>query len=301
MYNALLLAKKGQTVLKILICNDDGIHAEGIRVLAEWLARKPEHEVYVVAPEQERSATGHSLTLHKPLRVEPVTPPGNVKGAWLTNGTPSDCVKLAVMEVLPCRPDLVISGINHGSNLGSEVLYSGTVAGAMEGAFLDIPSIAVSQITDHKMVMHYDAAAEVILRLVTAYPRAHLSKHSLLNVNIPNLPFAELKGTQITELGVRLYNDKFEKRIDPRGRSYYWLAGTAIEADETEHSDAWAVRQKMVSITPISFNMTDRKTMEKLLHLHDISSLLQNGGSHTPADKNESTSTATHSDAKKER
>jgi 5'-nucleotidase len=281
--------------LKILICNDDGIHAEGIRVLAEWLARKPENEVYVVAPDQERSATGHSLTLHKPLRVEAVAPPGNVKGAWLTNGTPSDCVKLAVMEILPVRPTLVISGINRGSNLGSEVLYSGTVAGAMEGAFLDIPSIAVSQIADHKMVMHYDAAAEVIQRLVSVYPRAHLAKHSLLNVNVPNLPFQELKGTQITELGVRLYNDRFEKRVDPRGRSYYWLAGTAIEAEETEHSDAWAVTAKMVSITPISFNMTDHKTMEKLSHLSDMRLLLQ-----TNVDNQHPGSHKTHSDATQE-
>jgi 5'-nucleotidase len=204
------------------------------------------------------------------------------------------------MEILPCRPDLVISGINHGSNLGSEVLYSGTVAGAMEGAFLDIPSIAVSQITDHKMAMHYDAAAEVIQRLVAAFPKAHLNKHSLLNVNIPNLPFNELKGTQITELGVRLYNDRFEKRVDPRGRSYYWLAGTAMESDETEHSDAWAVRHKMVSITPISFNMTDRKTMEKLIHLPDIRALL-NGGDHKPDEKHESAGHKSHSDANKER
>jgi 5'-nucleotidase len=261
--------------LKILICNDDGIHAEGIRVLAESLARKPEHEVYVVAPERERSATGHSLTLHKPLRVEPVAAAGNVKGAWMTTGTPSDCVKLAVMEILSSPPDLVISGINHGSNLGSEVLYSGTVAGAMEGAFLDIPSIAVSQLTDNKMVMNFSAAAEVIQRLLDVYPRAHLSKRSLLNVNVPNLPFAELKGTSVTELGVRLYDDRFEKRVDPRGRSYYWLSGQALDADEAENSDAWAVMRGFVSITPISFNMTDRKTMEKLTHLTELRTMVE--------------------------
>lgn len=260
--------------MKILICNDDGIRAEGIRVLAESLAMRPEHEVYVVAPERERSATGHSLTLHKPLRVEAVAPPGNVKGAWMTTGTPSDCVKLAVMEILSSPPELVISGINHGSNLGGEVLYSGTVAGAMEGAFLDIPSIAVSQLTDNKMVMHYATAAEVIQRLLEVYPKAHLSKRSLLNVNVPNLPFSELKGTRITELGVRLYDDRFEKRVDPRGRSYYWLAGEALDADEAENSDAWAVMKGFVSITPISFNMTDRKTMEKLTHLPELRTMV---------------------------
>jgi 5'-nucleotidase len=264
--------------LKILISNDDGIHAEGIRVLAEWLARKQSNEVYVVAPERERSATGHSLTLHKPLRVEKVTPPGNVKGAWLTTGTPSDCVKLAVMEILEEKPDIVISGINRGSNLGSELLYSGTVAAAMEGSFLNIPSIAVSQMVDDKMINHYDTAAELVQRLLDVFPRAHLSNRSLLNINVPNLPFSELRGAAITELGVRLYDDHFEKRTDPRGRSYYWLTGHALESEEAENSDVWAVINHMASITPISFNMTDFKTMEKLTHLSDIKNLVAKDG-----------------------
>ena len=256
--------------MKILISNDDGIHAEGIRVLAEFLARKDANEVYVVAPDRERSATGHSLTLHKPLRVEKVTPPGNVKGAWLTTGTPSDCVKLAVMEILESPPDIVISGINRGSNLGSELLYSGTVAAAMEGAFLNIPSIAVSQMVDEKMQMHYETSAHFIQKLLDVYPKAHLSNRSLLNVNIPNVPWSELKGCAVTELGVRLYDDKFEKRTDPRGRTYYWLSGQAIDTDEAESSDAWAVLNKFASITPISFNMTDRKTLERLSHLQEL-------------------------------
>jgi 5'-nucleotidase len=264
--------------LKILISNDDGIHAEGIRVLAEWLARKPSNEVYVVAPERERSATGHSLTLHKPLRVENVTPPGNVKGAWLTTGTPSDCVKLAVMELLEEKPDIVISGINHGSNLGSELLYSGTVAAAMEGAFLNIPSIAVSQMVDDKMINHYETAAELIQRLLDVFPRAHLSNRSLLNVNVPNLPFNELRGAAITELGVRLYDDHFEKRTDPRGRVYYWLTGQALDSEEAENSDVWAVINNKASITPISFNMTDFKTMEKLTHLSEMKNLVAKDG-----------------------
>jgi 5'-nucleotidase len=256
--------------LKILISNDDGIHAEGIRVLAEYLARKAENEVYVVAPDRERSATGHSLTLHKPLRVEKVTPPGNVKGAWSTTGTPSDCVKLAVMEILESPPDIVISGINRGSNLGSELLYSGTVAGAMEGSFLNIPSIAVSQMITSEMEMHYDTAAQFIQKLLDVFPKAHLSNRCLLNVNIPNVRWSELKGCSITELGVRLYDDRFEKRTDPRGRVYYWLTGQALDTDEAENSDAWAVLNNIASITPISFNMTDHKTMERLSHLQEL-------------------------------
>ncbi|HEY9712957.1 MAG TPA: 5'/3'-nucleotidase SurE [Chroococcales cyanobacterium] len=265
--------------MKILISNDDGIHSKGIRVLAERLAEEDIHEVYVVAPDRERSATGHSLTLHKPLRTATVEFSSHVKAAWSTTGTPSDCVKLAVMELLPERPDIVISGINNGPNLGSEVLYSGTVAAAMEGAFLDIPSVAVSMEYGEKR--HWEVAAEFINSLVSLFPKAHLAPRTLLNVNVPNLPSEDIQGVLITELGVRLYNDWFEKRTDPRGRVYYWLAGHAIDEGEAEHSDAWAVYNKNISITPISFNMTDRATKDRLLKLPELTKMF----SHDPKKK----------------
>jgi 5'-nucleotidase len=271
--------------LKILISNDDGIHAKGIKVLAQRLSQEPEHEVYVVAPDRERSATGHSLTLHKPLRTEAIEMPGEVKGAWSTTGTPSDCVKLAITELLPVKPDIVISGINNGPNLGSEILYSGTVAAAMEGAFLEIPSIACSlQWGEHR---HFDTAAEVLARLVKIFPKAHLGTHSLLNVNIPNVPLADLQGVKLTEVGVRPYNDHFEKRTDPRGRVYYWLAGVAIEGGEAETTDAWAVLHNYVSVTPVAFNMTDHSALKKLEAVSDFTRIL-GGGESVVSSANES-------------
>ena len=265
--------------MRILISNDDGINAKGIRVLAERLGQEPQNEVYVVAPDRERSATGHSLTLHKPLRAQEVELCKRVKGAWSTTGTPSDCVKLAVMELLEAKPDIVISGINNGPNLGSEVLYSGTVAAAMEGAFLNIPSVAVSMEYGEKR--HWEVAAEFVANLVRLFPKAHLAPRSLLNVNVPNVSSAEIKGILVTELGVRLYNDYFEKRMDPRGRAYYWLAGHAIDEGEAENSDAWAVVNRYISITPISFNMTDRVTKQRLDSLPELTKMF----SHDPAKK----------------
>jgi 5'-nucleotidase len=261
-----------RTVLKILISNDDGIKATGIRVLAERLASEKNHDVYVVAPDRERSATGHSLTIHKPLWVDEVDDIDNVKGAWSTTGTPSDCVKLAVMELLPVQPDIVISGINSGPNLGSEILYSGTVAAAMEGAFLKFPSIAVSLVSSGKDKL-YETAAEVIARLLEVYPQAHLAPRTLLNVNVPNVALPEIKGVAITEVGVRLYDDFFEKRTDPRGRVYYWLAGHAVEEGESEESDTHAVNQNMVSISPVAFNMTDKPAIAKLAALQELHKL----------------------------
>ena len=259
--------------MKILLSNDDGVHAKGIKVLAERLARDPRHEVYVVAPDRERSATGHSLTLHKPLRVEAVELPGNLKGAWSTTGTPSDCVKLAITELLPGKPDIVISGINNGPNLGSEILYSGTVAAAMEGAYLEIPSMAVSLNWGGES-RRFDTAAEVVFQVLKVFPKAHLSLRSLLNVNVPSVSLEELKGVKLTETGTRLYNDYFEKRVDPRGRVYYWLAGSAEEEGEAENSDVWAVMNHFVSLTPVAFNMTDQGALAKLSHLPELSQLL---------------------------
>jgi len=261
--------------LKILISNDDGIHARGIKVLAERLSREAEHAVFVVAPDRERSATGHALTLHKPIRVDEVQLEGNLKGAWSVTGTPSDCVKFGVGALLKEKPSLVISGINNGPNLGAEVLYSGTVSAAMEGAILNIPSIAVSLERGHDK--HYEVAAEFIVSLLKILPQAGLSSRTLLNVNVPNLPACDIQGVRLTELGVRNYNDYYEKRVDPRGKIYYWLAGEAIEEGELETSDAWAVQHKHISVTPISFNMTDHQVLDKLKSWPAISAIFPSG------------------------
>jgi len=266
---------KAETLLKILISNDDGIDAKGLRVLAERLSRDKGNEVYVVAPDRERSATGHSLTLHKPLRIQEVEIAG-VKAAWSTTGTPSDCVKLAVSELLGSPPDIVLSGINNGPNLGSEILYSGTVAAAMEGAFMDIPSIAVSHM--YGPVRYFETAAEFISQLVQIFPKAHLSQRSLLNVNVPCLPIEEVEGVLMTELGLRLYDDKFEKRTDPRGHVYYWLTGEAIDSGEAESSDAWAILHNYITVTPIAFKMTDHVGLKKLQGVKELTSLLSKNG-----------------------
>jgi 5'-nucleotidase len=267
--------------LRILVSNDDGIHARGLRTLAHRLAQEKDFEVFVCAPDRERSATGHALTLHKPLRVDEVDIGGNVKAAWLTTGTPSDCVKFAVGHLLEkTPPDFVISGINSGANLGGEILYSGTVSAAMEGAFLDIPSLAVS-CAGGTGKRHYEPAADFVSKIVRTLKQAEfLVGKTLININVPNVPAEEIKGVQVTKLGVRAYNDYFEKRVDPRGKTYYWLAGEAIEEGEEENTDAWCISHKLISITPITFNMTDFKLVDKLSSWPEMSGFLGPKGFH---------------------
>lgn len=246
--------------MKILISNDDGIYSTGIQALVAGLVDK--HDVYVVAPDRERSATGHAITLHKPIRVEEADHLDGVKAAFMTDGNPSDCVKLAVGELIKVKPDMVISGINHGPNMGADILYSGTVSAAMEGAIFNIPSIAVS-VTNHK-VEDFDAAVKVVKKVVDKIGGVKFPDKTLLNINVPYLEYSELAGFEITDLGVREYDDHFEKRIDPRGKTYYWLTGEAIEETELPGTDVYAVRSNLVSITPITIHMTNDGMMEDL-------------------------------------
>ncbi len=245
--------------MRILISNDDGVFAPGLGILARLLA-EAKHEVYVVAPDRQRSATGHSVTLHKPLRVEKVDLEGGIKSAWSTTGTPSDCIKLAVSQLLPDKPDVIISGVNSGPNLGSDVLYSGTVAAAMEGAFSGFPAIAVSAQKNDRAI--FALAAEFIVDFLRVMPKAPMPSRGLFNVNVPEP--ANLKGVRVTELGKRQYQDIFELRHDPNGRDYYWLSGRAIEEGESELSDVHALINGYISVTPVSFNMTDKNTLAKL-------------------------------------
>ena len=245
--------------MRILISNDDGVYAPGLVILARHMSAGG-HEVYVVAPDRQRSATGHSLTLHKPLRSEKVELDCDVKGAWSTTGTPSDCVKLALHTLLPAPPDVVLSGINSGPNLGTDVLYSGTVAAAMEAAFSGFPSIAVSARKPDRQI--YNLAAEFILDFLKVLPKIPMPKRGLINVNVPAAN--PVKGVKVTELGKRLYDDKFELRHDPHGRDYYWLSGSPIEEGEGPDSDVHAVCEGYISVSPVSFNMTDRNILEQL-------------------------------------
>ena len=265
--------------MNILVSNDDGVFALGIRTLANALAAAG-HQVTVVCPDRERSATGHGLTLHRPLRVEEAEGVFNptVK-AWACSGTPSDCVKLALDAVLPEPPDFVVSGINHGANLGTDVLYSGTVSAAMEGVLEDIPAIAISLASFAYKNFH--PAAQFAVQLIAQLEQHPLNLPVLLNVNIPPVPADDIRGAVIARQGIRRYFDQFEKRIDPRGKTYYWLAGEIVDEGEANLTlpdvagvqaetlekelaelrgqfvaDVRAIKENKITVTPLKYNLT---------------------------------------------
>ena len=250
--------------MKILISNDDGILANGIRALTEALS--PYHEVYIIAPDRERSAAGHSLTLHTPLRVEEVDAKYGAKRCWMTTGTPGDCVKIGINAILsPSEmPDLVISGINHGPNLGADILYSGTVSCAMEGAMCGIPSFATSLASMHCEYEDFKVSAEAIRALIDNIGDYKLAPKTILNINIPGLEKDDIGGIAITKLGRRMFTDEYEKRVDPRGKVYYWMAGELIKETENDNTDISAVRNNLISVTPITFEMTRTSIMNEL-------------------------------------
>lgn len=261
--------------LKILISNDDGIFALGVRTLANTLAAAG-HQITVVCPDRERSATGHGLTLHQPIRAEPVNSIFDEDVvAWSCSGTPADCVKFALSAVLDTRPDFVLSGINHGPNLGTDVLYSGTVSAAMEGTLEGIPSLALSlaSFTSHE----FQTAANFALKLVQQLAIDRLPQATLLSINIPDVPEEELVGVMVTRQGLRRYIEKFEKRLDPRGKNYYWLIGEIIEdIEQPEDSslpphimtDVQAIRDRYITITPLRYNLTDSMIAQHLYNLN---------------------------------
>lgn len=256
--------------MRLLVGNDDGVSAPGIRALANTLANAG-HQVTVVCPDRERSATGHGLTIHQPLRAEPVRelfhPDVMV---WACSGTPADCIKLALEALLDEKPDFLLSGINQGSNLGTDVLYSGTVSAAMEGAIAEVTSIALS-LTSFTHA-DFQPAADYAVSLVQQLTAQPLPEPLLLNVNIPALPAAEIVGVKTTRQGLRRYHDMFEKRADPRGKIYYWLAGEVLEEvapvvypqDEHLLTDVQAIAQGLISVTPLQYNLTYYHRIEQI-------------------------------------
>ncbi len=259
--------------MKLLISNDDGIFALGVRSLANALAEVG-HEVTVICPDQERSATGHALTMHQPLRAEPIEGVFHPQiKAWSCSGTPSDCVKLGLGALLESPPDYVLSGINHGANLGTDVLYSGTVSAAMEGAIEGIPSIAFSLTSS--VSRNFVPAAEFAQTLLEHLMKNPLPKLMLLNVNVPAVEATEIAGVAVTRQGVRRYHDTFDKRVDPRGKTYYWLAGEVLEnvADcglgSVVHqvpADVEAIRLNYITVTPLQYNLTYLAGLDCLQH-----------------------------------
>lgn len=241
-----------------MLANDDGIRSTGIHALARKLDDLG--EIWVVAPDRERSATGHAFTLDRPLRCEELEP------RWFSvDGTPADCVYLGILKICPRKPDLVVSGINHGFNLGSDVFYSGTVAGAVEAALRDVPAIAMS--LEWKRGMHkteepFAHAAEFAHALGRAVLAAGLPPGTLLNVNVPVEP--RPSGYRWTKLGKRLYRDQVDERADLRGRRYYWIGGPAAGYGDVPSSDCHAVRDGVVSVTPLDLDLTHAGLLDKL-------------------------------------
>lgn len=241
--------------MHILITNDDGILAPGIRALAEGLCKLG--KVTIVAPDRERSATGHAITVHSPLRVKRVAGLPS-EDAYSVDGTPADCVKIAIEALRIDRPHLVVSGINRGPNLGTDVLYSGTVSAAIEAALLGIPAIAVS-LADFRDT-GYEDAARFAARVACTWHHKQLPPDTLLNVNWPR---CKAMGVKVTTLGQRKYSNTFEMRTDPWGREYYWMGGEAVN-DETPETDVWAVENGYASITPIHFDLTNYRLITEV-------------------------------------
>ncbi|MCH7620005.1 MAG: 5'/3'-nucleotidase SurE [Candidatus Marinimicrobia bacterium] len=242
---------------KILLTNDDGINAPGISALFESI--EPLGDITVVAPDTERSAVGHAITLSDPLRVEKVNKRGKFFG-YAVSGTPADCVKIAVWALLEEKPDIVVSGINLGNNTGISIIYSGTVSAATEGMILEIPSIAISLAAYKKPDFSY--AAKFAKKLVNLVLKNGLPVRTLLNVNVPNVPESEIKGVRITRQGKAVYREYFDERKDPWGRSYYWMAGEKVRIKEDDSVDDSALDNNMVSVTPIQFDLTDYSNLE---------------------------------------
>ncbi|HEY6940233.1 5'/3'-nucleotidase SurE [Dokdonella sp.] len=243
--------------MRVLVSNDDGVDAPGIHVLARRLGAVG--DVTVVAPDRDRSGASNSLTLDAPIRALRLD-----DGRWRVAGTPTDCVHLALSGLLDHEPDIVVSGINNAANLGDDVIYSGTVSAAMEGRFLGLPAIAVSLVTkDHKGT-HYDSAAEAVLLLMRRLLVDPLPADTILNVNVPDRPWHEIRGLAVTRLGRRHRSAPCIAQNDPRGRPIYWIGPPGEAADDGPGTDFNAVRDGYVSITPIHVDLTRFQALEKV-------------------------------------
>jgi 5'-nucleotidase len=240
----------------LLITNDDGLQAEGLRALRDCL--RPIGRVITVAPDREQSAASHAITLRQPLRIDPVR-----DDEYAVDGTPTDCVLVAMNGLLKVRPDIVVSGINHGPNMGDDVTYSGTVSAAFEGAILGLPAVSVSLATFGRE-REFSGATSAVPHIIRETLARGLPPKSLLNVNIPSLPADRIRGTRVTKLGHRIYEDILIERTDPRGRAYYWIGGKEPTWEPAAETDFLAVQEGYVSVTPISLDLTDYRMIETL-------------------------------------
>ena len=249
--------------MRILVSNDDGVYSWGLHVLAESL--KKLGQVWVVAPLEEKSTTGHSLTIHKPLRVHKMD-----TGYYGVSGSPADCVYVGIREVLGGKmPDLVVSGINRGGNLGQDVYYSGTVSAAREACILGLPAIAVSTNVDFKKKkedkkIHFEAAGKAVVELVRKVPLKTIPKHTLLNVNVPDLPYSKIEGFAAVRQGFRHYSGSVLRRVDHRGKPYFWIGGQYKGFRNEAGTDCKVVADNYISVTPLQLDCTDHHFLSEL-------------------------------------
>ncbi len=251
----------------ILVTNDDGIISPGIRALVEVMVKFG--DVTVVAPDSPQSGMGHAITIHDPLRLQKVNVFGDIP-AYQCSGTPVDCVKIAIDKILHRKPDICVSGINHGSNASINVIYSGTMSAAMEAAIDGIPAVGFS-LLDFSFDADFSGAKVYAEKIIRNLLNSGLPKDSLLNVNIPKLPVNEIKGMKICRQATAKWVEEFDERRDPNGKNYYWLTGNFVNFDQGEDTDVWALDNGYVSIVPVQFDLT---------HHHAISYINQNWNLH---------------------
>jgi len=245
--------------MNVLLTNDDGIYARGLWALYSGFALN--HSAVVVAPDRERSAIGHAITLNQPLRATKISLNAEYSG-YAVNGTPADCIKLAMVEILPARPDVVVAGLNPGANVGANLNYSGTVAAAKEAALCGTIGIAVS--IEGSRIKYYDDAARFVAKLGETVLKKGLPLGTFLNVNMPNLPLEAIAGVRISRQGVEILSEYVDKRVDPRNRTYYWQGRDMQSFGEDSRVDGTALNQNFISITPVKCDMTDYRVMEDL-------------------------------------
>jgi 5'-nucleotidase len=244
--------------MRVLVSNDDGVDAPGIRALAKGL-REAGHEVLVVAPDRDRSGASNSLTLDAPIRVVQVD-----EATWKVFGTPTDCVHVAITGMFDVEPDIVVSGINNTANLGDDVIYSGTVAAAMEGRFLGLPAVAMSLVTADHRGQHYETAARAAVEIIARLRTDPLPADTILNVNVPDLPWDEIRGFETSRLGHRHRAEPCTPQQDPRGRQWWWIGAAGPEADAGPGTDFNAVRSGHIAITPIHVDLTRYQALEQV-------------------------------------
>jgi 5'-nucleotidase len=254
------MSSSNNSLPTILITNDDGITAPGIRHLIE--AVKDLGRLIVVAPDKPQSGMGHAITIGHPLRMNQVSIFEGIE-AWQVTGTPADCVKLAVDKLLHRKPDLCLSGINHGANHAINVIYSGTMSAAMEAAIEGIPSVGLS-LMDFSMEANFDAARHIVRSIVMKLLQGENDRHLLLNVNIPKVDLELIAGIKICRQAYAKYQEDFDERIDPHGRKYFWLTGEFVNMDSGEDTDVWALDHNYVSVVPISNDFTNYKLKKQL-------------------------------------